>query len=175
MNAKASQLHVLTAIVTTLTLLTASGCHTQGSRPANFGGSAGNEGGTTLEQNGLDHDDDGSIPAPGPGIQVIYFDYDSAVLRADARESLKANAERFRRMPKVTVQIAGHCDERGTQQYNLALGEHRAIAAREYLVQLGIPAERLITISYGSEQPADPGKDEAAWAKNRRCEFNRAM
>jgi peptidoglycan-associated lipoprotein len=88
---------------------------------------------------------------------------------------LKANADMIKKYPKVMIQIAGHCDERGTQQYNLALGERRALAVRDYLIQLGIPGAQLATISFGKEQPADPGKGEAAYAKNRRAEFNKAM
>ena len=77
-------------------------------------------------------------------------------------------------MPNVIVQIAGHCDERGTQEYNLALGEKRAQSVRNHLRQLGVPGDRLVTISYGEEAPAVPGQSEAAWAQNRRCEFMRA-
>jgi peptidoglycan-associated lipoprotein len=108
------------------------------------------------------------------GLRTIYFDYDSYMLRPDARTTLKENAELINRVPGVMVQIEGHCDERGTQEYNLALGEKRALATREYLIQLGVPGDRLITITYGEEDPVDPGHNEAAWAKNRRSEFNRA-
>jgi peptidoglycan-associated lipoprotein len=78
-------------------------------------------------------------------------------------------------VPSVIVQVEGHCDERGTQEYNLALGEKRALATREHLIKLGIPADRIITISYGEEMPAIQGGGESAWAQNRRCEFNKAM
>ena len=77
----------------------------------------------------------------------------------------------LKRNPSWVVTIEGHCDERGTAEYNLALGERRANAARAYLVSLGIPADRLRTISYGKEFPFDPGHDEAAWARNRRAHF----
>ena len=89
-------------------------------------------------------------------------------------ETLKRNAEIIKQMPNSVIQIEGHCDERGTQQYNLALGERRALAVRDYLIRLGISGDRLVTISYGEEDPADPGHSESAWAKNRRAEFNRA-
>lgn len=114
----------------------------------------------------------------GPsGLKPIYFDFDKSELRADAMETLKANAELMKKYPDTNflIQIAGHCDERGTQEYNLALGERRALAVRDYLRSLGIPGDRLVTISYGEEFPADPGHDEAAWGKNRRAEFNKAQ
>lgn len=110
----------------------------------------------------------------GGGLRTIYFDYDSFQLRPDALETLRYNADLLRQAPGVMVQIEGHCDERGTQEYNLALGEKRALAARQHLMNLGISGDRLITISYGEEDPVDPGHNEAAWAKNRRAEFNRA-
>lgn len=108
---------------------------------------------------------------PATGVRTVYFDYDRSDLRPDARETLQHNAEVINSAPGPMILIAGHCDERGTQEYNLALGERRAQAARDYLIQLGVPAERLITVSYGEEQPADPGHNESAWARNRRAEF----
>ncbi len=105
---------------------------------------------------------------------TVYFAYDSSQLDPTAMETLKRNAEIIKQMPNSVIQIEGHCDERGTQQYNLALGERRALAVRDYLIRLGISGDRLVTISYGEEDPADPGHSESAWAKNRRAEFNRA-
>jgi peptidoglycan-associated lipoprotein len=101
----------------------------------------------------------------------IYFDFDSYVLSAKAREILTKNAAAMMKNSSITVQIAGNCDERGSDEYNLALGEKRAKAAMNYISTLGVPASRLSTISYGKEKPADPGHDDAAWAKNRRDEF----
>jgi peptidoglycan-associated lipoprotein len=95
-------------------------------------------------------------------------------LRPDALATLKENAALLSKYPHVIVQIEGHCDERGTQEYNLALGERRALAAREHLTKLGISGDRLITISYGEEVPADLGHDEGAWTQNRRAEFSKA-
>ncbi len=114
-------------------------------------------------------------PGSKYGLETVYFDYDSYALRPDAMATLQKNAEKIKQVPGVMIQLAGHCDERGTQEYNLALGEKRALAVRDYLIKLGIPAERLVTISYGEEFPADPGHNETAWAKNRRVEFNRAQ
>lgn len=102
----------------------------------------------------------------------IYFDFDSFVLSQTARDTLSGNAEYLLKTNRsVKIQVEGHCDERGSDEYNLALGEKRAKAALNYLVTLGVPAERLSFISYGKEKPADPGHDEAAWAKNRRDAF----
>lgn len=113
-------------------------------------------------------------PGSQYGLQTVYFDYDSNALRPDAMATLRDNAEKIKQVPGVVIQLAGHCDERGTQEYNLALGERRALAVRQYLIQLGVSGDRLITISYGKEFPAVLGSNEAAWARNRRVEFNRA-
>ncbi|MCK5863009.1 MAG: peptidoglycan-associated lipoprotein Pal [Candidatus Hydrogenedentes bacterium] len=113
-------------------------------------------------------------PGSQYGLQTVYFDYDSNTLRADAMTVLRENAEKIKQVPGVVIQLAGHCDERGTQEYNLALGERRALAVRQYLIQMGISGDRLITISYGKEFPSVLGSNESAWAKNRRAEFNRA-
>ncbi len=104
-------------------------------------------------------------------LQPVFFDFDSAVLRDDARSTLDANARLLRDNKSSKFVIEGHCDERGTVEYNQALGERRAQAARDYLVQAGIPEARIQIISYGKERPFDPGHDEAAWAKNRRAHF----
>ncbi len=104
-------------------------------------------------------------------LQRIHFDFDSYVLTKDARDILTKDAELLLKKITAKVTIEGHCDERGSDEYNLALGEKRAKAAMNYLVTLGIPADRLSVISYGKEKPLDPGHDEAAWAKNRRDEF----
>jgi len=104
-------------------------------------------------------------------LENIYFDYDATTLSEQARASLANNAEILRKHSTATVRIEGHCDERGSDEYNLALGEQRAKTALHYLVTMGIPAKRLSVISYGKEKPADSGHDEAAWSKNRRDEF----
>lgn len=101
----------------------------------------------------------------------IYFDYDKAFIREDAKPTLAKIAAYLKGTPTASVQIEGHCDERGTAEYNLALGERRAEATKKYLVSLGVKAGALSTISFGEEKPADPGHTEAAWAKNRRAHF----
>jgi peptidoglycan-associated lipoprotein len=111
-----------------------------------------------------------SVKAVEP-FETIYFDLDSYVLRQDARDALGNNAKWLLKKSTGTVRLEGNCDERGSDEYNLALGEKRANAAKSYLVTLGVPADRLTVISYGKEKPVDPGHNEAAWAKNRRVDF----
>ncbi|HEY1425461.1 MAG TPA: peptidoglycan-associated lipoprotein Pal [Caulobacteraceae bacterium] len=97
----------------------------------------------------------------------VYFDFDQATIRADADPILDAQAGWLRRYPEVRVRIEGNADERGTREYNFALAARRADVVRDYLVSHGVAAGRIATISYGKEQPVDPGHDEPAWAKNR--------
>ena len=104
-------------------------------------------------------------------LKPAFFELDSSELSSEARKALDDNAVVLKQSSNWTVTIEGHCDERGTAEYNLALGERRAIAARAYLVSLGISADRLRTVSYGKEFPFDPGHDETAYAKNRRAHF----
>lgn len=114
------------------------------------------------------------IPQAGEltaSLEEIYFDFDAYVLSREARDSLVKNAGLMKNDRDAKVRIEGHCDERGSDEYNLALGEKRARAAMQYLMTMGIPEERLSVISFGREKPADHGHDEAAWAKNRRDEF----
>jgi peptidoglycan-associated lipoprotein len=103
--------------------------------------------------------------------QPVFYPLDSSEVDQTGQQALNANAEILRKYPTWVITIEGHCDERGTAEYNLALGERRALAAKTYLVSLGIPADRLRTVSYGKEFPFDPGHDEAAWSKNRRAHF----
>jgi peptidoglycan-associated lipoprotein len=104
-------------------------------------------------------------------LKPVFFDYDSSDLTSDAQRALDENAVTLKKYSSWAVTIEGHCDERGTAEYNLALGERRSVAARAYLVSLGIPADRLRTVSYGKEFPFDPGHDESAFKKNRRAHF----
>lgn len=104
-------------------------------------------------------------------LKPVYFAYDSDVLDDAARKAMADNAEVMKKYSTWIVTIEGHCDERGTAEYNLALGDRRAIAAKNYMVTLGVPAERLRTVSYGNEFPFDPAHDESAWKQNRRAHF----
>jgi peptidoglycan-associated lipoprotein len=103
-------------------------------------------------------------------LRTIYFDFDRSEIRADAQSILRANAKAILGM-SGTVTIEGNCDERGSAEYNLALGERRANAAKRYLVDLGVPSARLQTVSFGEERPAVQGHDESAWRYNRRDDF----
>lgn len=102
---------------------------------------------------------------------TVYFDFDRSTVKASEASKIEAVAAHLRGNAAQGVLVEGHCDERGTEQYNLSLGERRALAVREYLVNLGIDSQRVHTISYGEAQPAAPGHDESAWSKNRRGEF----
>ena len=104
-------------------------------------------------------------------LEKVYFNFDSAALSDQARNSLVKDADLIKKVGKAKIRIEGNCDERGSDDYNLALGEKRAKEAVQYLVNLGIPSERLTVISYGKEKPVATGHDEASWSKNRRDDF----
>jgi len=119
------------------------------------------------------------VEAPKPTLDELflkevrdaYFDYDKADIRADAREALGKTADFLRNYPQLRVTIEGHCDERGSTEYNLALGDRRANAVKQYLVSLGIPADHLATVSYGKEKPFCMESNETCWQENRRGHF----
>ncbi len=114
----------------------------------------------------------GARASANTAFESAYFDFDKANLSPAARDVLTKNANTLIKVSRdAKVRIEGNCDERGSAEYNLALGERRAKSALQYLITLGVPTERLSVISYGKEHPADPGHDESAWAKNRRDDF----
>ncbi len=121
-------------------------------------------------------------PPPGPtddelfakGVRDAYFDYNKADIRADAREALSKTADFLKNYPRFKVTIEGHCDERGSTEYNLGLGDRRASAAKQYLVSLGVSADRISTVSFGKEKPFCMESAEACWQQNRRGHFVRA-
>jgi peptidoglycan-associated lipoprotein len=122
--------------------------------------------------------DQGSVPGSGggsvsrPELTAIYFDYDRSEIRTDARSVLRDNASAINANAKWgMVTVEGHCDERGSEEYNLALGERRANAVKRYLTDLGVPSNRMRTVSFGEASPAVPGHDESAWRYNRRSDF----
>jgi len=118
-----------------------------------------------------------AAPMPSPGaakespLKDVFFDFDKSLIRPDAKKTLDENVRWLKGNPNAIITIEGHCDERGTREYNLGLGERRAKATREYLVATGIDAKRIKTISYGKERPLGPGHDESAWKLNRRAHF----
>ncbi|MGI6524188.1 MAG: peptidoglycan-associated lipoprotein Pal [Bdellovibrionota bacterium] len=117
--------------------------------------------------------DDAAIPVAGEEsvLEDIFFAFDSYSLCDKSKETLQAHAEWLKANPEASVTIEGHCDERGTNEYNMALGSRRANSAMEYLISLGVDASRMSTISYGEDLPLDPAHTEEAWAKNRRDHF----
>ena len=120
-------------------------------------------------------------PAAAPGVAVteeklsqfddVRFDFDKSEVKPDGRKTCQVVADYLKKHPQAKLLIEGHCDERGTAEYNLALGERRAMAVMTYLVSLGVPKAALSTISFGEERPLDPGNNEEAWARNRRAHF----
>jgi len=120
-------------------------------------------------------------PAAAPGVAVteeklsqfddVRFDFDKSEVKEDGRKTCGVVADYLKKHPQAKMLIEGHCDERGTAEYNMALGERRATAVMSYLVSLGVPKAALSTVSFGEEKPLDPGHNEAAWAKNRRAHF----
>jgi peptidoglycan-associated lipoprotein len=116
--------------------------------------------------------DAAALQAWKTNLETVYFDFDSYLLSSESRDRLQRNAQWLRKNPVPNLQIEGHTDERGSDAYNLTLGERRAKSVMNYLVSLGVPAGSLAIISYGEEQPAEHGHGESAWAKNRRVEFS---
>ena len=120
-------------------------------------------------------------PAAAPGVAVteeklsqfddVRFDFDKSEVKEDGRKTCRVVADYLKKHPQAKMLVEGHCDERGTAEYNMALGERRATAVLTYLVSLGVPKAALSTVSFGKEKPMDPGHDEGAWAKNRRAHF----
>lgn len=121
---------------------------------------------------GMGGDGDVGMPVSVPELEAVYFDYDRSSVREDQKPTLRANSQQINSHGEwSTVVIEGHCDERGSEEYNLALGERRANEVRNYLTNLGIPSSRLDTVSFGESKPAVQGHDESAWKWNRRAEF----
>ena len=104
-------------------------------------------------------------------LNTIYFDYDKSVIKADQRSRLEKNAQLLKDNPSVKLLLEGHCDERGSNEYNIALGDRRAKSVQRFLSDYGISSSRVQTVSYGEERPASSGHNESAWSQNRRCEF----
>ncbi len=130
---------------------------------------------TTQTDNGGFKDDGvedrGAPEVSVPELSSVYFEYDQATITADQKATLRSNAEAIRSGSWSTVVVEGHCDERGSEEYNLGLGERRASAVKQYLIDSGISSSRIDTVSFGEARPAARGHDETAWSKNRRAEF----
>jgi peptidoglycan-associated lipoprotein len=155
---------VLAMILVPLVAMGAAGCKKKGPKGVDAtGGMSGTGEGLTGRA--------AQVQEAQNRLQTIYFEYDAFDLSSTAQETLRQDAKVIEQYPDVKIQVQGHCDERGSEEYNLALGDKRARSARDYLVNLGISPDRLTTISFGEERPVDPGHDDTAWAKNRRGEF----
>jgi peptidoglycan-associated lipoprotein len=138
---------------------------------AGAGGQGGGAAGGGIASSGLPGE---PVPGTQEDLEVsvgdrVFFAYDSAVLSPIATQTLDRQGAWLKQYPDVVLTVEGHTDERGTREYNLALGDRRANAAKNYLVALGIEPSRILIISYGEERPADPANDESAWAENRRA------
>jgi peptidoglycan-associated lipoprotein len=156
MNLFAKSIAVLSAVF----LLSA--CDTNPTGGAGADGKGGVAGGVNGETSGyLDADKNVG--------DRVFFDYDSSAINDEAKQTLEMQAAWLKKNPTVGLSVEGHCDERGTREYNIALGERRATAAKKLLVSLGVAANRITTISYGKERPAVVGSDESAWSQNRRA------
>jgi peptidoglycan-associated lipoprotein len=136
-----------------------------------FGGGEDEEGGSGFDS-GPAMSDEGMGPVSVPELEAVYFDYDQSSVREDQKGTLRANTQQINSHSEwATVVIEGHCDERGSEEYNLALGERRATSVKTYLSNLGIPSARMDTVSFGESKPGVQGHDESAWRWNRRAEF----
>ena len=144
-------------------VLLLAACETASDQSANTAGQGGAGAGQTTRCTGCQED---LVATVG---DRIFFDFDKSNVKQEARKTVEAWAAYLKRYPNVSATIEGHCDERGTREYNIALGERRATAAKNALVAQGIDAKRLSTISYGKERPAVVGSNEAAWSQNRRA------
>ena len=142
------------------------GCKSTGSSESDSSSQTGSE----FDQGAVGTTDSGSRKPVA--LETVYFDYDSYSIRPDARSALGKNAKAIQENAAWgVITVEGHTDERGSEEYNLALGERRANASKRYLVDMGVPASRLRTVSFGEARPAVPGHDESAWRYNRRSEF----
>lgn len=140
-------------------------------KPGVEGGGPGGLGGAPLPGGSLDRFKQGLEASAGGPLQDVNFAYDRYDLSEESRRILQSNADWLKANPATKVEVEGHCDERGTVEYNLALGAKRAKSAKDYMVSLGIAADRLSTISYGEELPLCRESDEACWSRNRRAHF----
>jgi len=157
-------------VIAVAALVLASSCHKKDVKPEDSAAAkAGESGGVTDKP--INFDPQGSDSGKIDGLHTIYFDYDKSALSSEAKKLLGENIDWLKKNQKSSLQIEGHTDERGSVEYNLALGDRRAKSVRKYLVDSGIDGKRLKVISYGKEKPVATGDTEAAYSKNRRANF----
>lgn len=165
-----SPLALILTIILSFTLVGCGSSKKKGSGAPGMGSSSTQD--TDMGSDGMNLEINGDSDAGKAGpLQTVYFGFNSASLNSGTRAALQANAEFLKKNGSVEVQIEGHCDERGGVQYNLALGEKRSKAVKQYLVSMGVNSSRISTISFGKERPVSFGHDESAWSKNRRANF----
>ncbi len=154
-------------------LAVAMACASGGQSGSGSGMSSGSERGDSRSDPGLGDrgSRSGGVEVSSKEFRSIYFEFDRSVLQPQAKQDLNHNSEVLRERSNIRVEIQGNCDERGTEEYNLALGMRRADAARRYLIDLGISPSRIASISFGEENPAVRGHSESAWSRNRRDDF----
>jgi len=163
---------ILGLFLLTLTFsLTWAGCTKKDDPNVDYGegSGSGSQSGSGYGESNIEGS--GGYSSSSSGLNTIYFGYDSVNLSSGARNTLRDNAKFIKKSKKSRVLVEGHCDERGSNEYNLALGERRANTVRDYLANLGVSKSRLKAVSYGEERPANSGNSETAWSKNRRVEF----
>lgn len=147
------------------------GCKGRDKTTSDSANAMGGDMGANVDSSPMNFSAEGSDSGTIAGLTTVFFEYDKSTLSAEARETLKGNAEWMKKNANIKIQIEGHTDDRGSIEYNLALGERRANSVRSYLTSLGIPGNRLSVLSYGEEKPLVPGESESAWARNRRANF----
>lgn len=155
------------AVIAALVLTSACGSKKKANEGVDVG--ANPDAGVAAKE--MAYDAAGSDSGTIAGLSTIYFDYDQSSINTTARKILAGNAEWVKNNPNVAMQIEGHCDARGTVEYNIALGERRALAVKNYMISLGVDGKRLSVISYGKERPMAQGDSEDAYGKNRRANF----
>ncbi len=159
-------------VVVCLTSLLIFGCKGRDKTSTDTSNSlSGGDMSAPVDSTPMNFSSEGSDSGKIAGLSTVYFDFDKSALSQSARDVLKANAEWMKKNANVKIQIEGHCDNRGSIEYNLALGERRANAVRSYLTTIGVAGNRLTVLSYGEEKPMVSGDSEESWAKNRRANF----
>jgi peptidoglycan-associated lipoprotein len=162
----------ITAVVAGLALA-AAGCQTTGGTAGSGGDPSGT--GSEFREDPIGSETGSAVSGTAvdaPKLETVYFDFDRFDIREDVKPILRSNAQAILENTEWgTISIEGHCDERGSEEYNLALGERRANGVKRYLVDLGVPSSRLLTVSFGEAKPSVAGHDESAWKFNRRSEF----
>lgn len=159
----------LRILITSALVVLAVGCGSKKKGSDSVNSEAAPDAAVTTKE--MAFDASGSDSGAISGLSTIFFEYDQASLTAEARKQLASNADWIKTNTNVSIQVEGHCDARGTVEYNIALGERRAIAVKNYLVSLGVEGKRVSVISYGKERPLAKGDSEDAYGKNRRANF----